>query len=365
VRAATARFAAEVVGSHRATFRVESWRGAELLADAIPVENADLVGNDAQSVPHELTLSIPAGPGREWDPTGDPYHPLSPFGQRLFVRRGIRYVDGTEELLGLGWFLITSATPDPLGLGIQVRAKGLEQLLEDSKFQRPLAPMGGTFWNEVHRLARGFLPIITDTTLVPDRPFPLSVIHEDNRMAALLKVAAAWPARAVVDSRGVLRMLPPVPDLPGTPVVELHTGSRGTVAEWQTATDRSELYNAVFVRGQDPDNAELPVEGIAWDSDPASPTYYGGPFGERPLEYASPLLTTEAAAQAAAATMLAKRLRRTRVAEVSIVPDPRLELGDWVDVQTPTVQGVGRVAGIKLPVNGDGGPETLTVEMGP
>jgi hypothetical protein len=364
VRAASARFAAEVVGSHRATFRVESWRGSDLLADAVPVETADLSGDDGASVPHELTLSIPAGPGREWDPTGDPLHPLAPFGQRLFVRRGIRYVDGSEELLGLGWYLITSATPDPLGLGVQVRAKGLEQLLEDSKLQRPIQPLY-TFEQEVQRLARGMLPVDTRDPSLVDRAVPWSIVYEENRMASLIKLAAAWPARIVVDSRGVLRMLPPVPALPGTPVVELHTGSRGIVAEWQTAVDRAEMYNAVFVRGQDPDNAERAVEGIAWDSDPASPTYYGGPFGERPLEYASPLLTTEAACQAAAATMLATRLRRQRVAEVSIVPDPRIELGDYVDVRTPTVNGVGRVAGIKLPVNPDGGPETLTVEMAP
>ena len=363
MRASSARFAAEVVGSHRATFRVEVWRGTELLADAVPVENADLTGDDGASVPHELTLSIPAGPGREWDPTGDPFHPLSPFGQRVFARRGIVYADGTEELLGLGWFLITSSTPDPLGLGIQVRAKGLEQLLEDSKFQRPVQAVG-TFEQEVHRLARGFLPIAARDPALVDRAVPSSVIHEDNRMAALIKLAAAWPARFVVDPRGVLRLLPPVPELPGTPVVELHTGERGIVAEWQTSTERSELYNAVFARGEDPNNSELVVEGIAWDDDPASPTYYGGPFGERPLEYASPLLTTEAACQAAAATMLAKRLRRQRVAEVTIVPDPRLELGDWIEVDTPTVSGVGRIAGMKFPVNPDGGPMVLTVEMG-
>jgi hypothetical protein len=365
VRAASSRFGAAVVGSHRGILRVEAWRGTELLAAAVPVENGDLSSDDGNAVPHEVTLSVPAGSGREWDPTGDPFHPLAPYGQRLFIRRGIVYADGTEELVGLGWYLITDADPDPLGLGVQVRAASLERLLEDSKLQRPMQPIaGGTFESEVRRLAQGMVPVATKDAALVDRAVPATIVHENNRLEAIGKLAAAWPARIVVDSRGLLRLLPPVPELPGTPVVELHTGARGVVADWQSTAARGDAYNAVFARGEAPSADALPVEGIAWDDDPASPTYYGGPFGERPLEYASPLLTTEAAAQAAAATMLAKRLRRTRIAQVVMVPDPRIELGDFVDVSTPKVTGVGRVAGIRLPLNPDGGPATLTLEMG-
>jgi hypothetical protein len=364
MRSASARFAARIVGSHRMITRVESWRGAQLVDGAIPFEDGEVTYDDTQAIPGDLSLTVPAGPNREWDPTGDPFHPLAPFGQRLYVSRGIVFSDGTEELVGVGWFLITDATPDPLGRGVAVKAASLERLLEDATLQNPLNPLpGGTFDSEARRLVGGRLPMIDlAASGLVDRAVPTDRVWEGDRLANLGQIATAWPARIVVDAQGLLAFRPPAASI-GVSVADLHTGSQGVVASWQTGATRAEIYNAVFARGEVSSADAAPVSGLAWDSDPASPTLFGGAFGEHTLDYSSPLLTTVAECETAAATILAKRLRRNRVAVVEMVPDPRLEANDWVDVNTPTVVGLGRISGYKLPLTADAGTATLTVEM--
>lgn len=363
MRSASAKFAARIVGSHRTVTRIESWRGTELLDGAIPIEDGDHGYDDTQTIPGEINLTVPVGPSREWDPTGDPFHPLAPFGQQLYVSKGITYTNDTEELVGLGWYLITDAVPDPLGRGVSVKAASLERLLDDALLQRPLNPLpGGTFDSEARRLVGGRVPMGDLDVGLVDRAVPTDRVWEQNRLSSLAQIAAAWPARIVVDSQGLLSFLPPAAST-GVPVATLSTGSQGVVASWQTGSTRGDIYNAVFARGEASSSDAQPVEGFAYDSDPASPTMFGGPFGEHTLEYSSPLLTTVAQCEAAADTMLAKRLRRTRVAVVEMVPDPRLEANDWITLDTPTVSGLGRISGVRMPLTAAGGTATLTVEM--
>lgn len=367
MRAASDRFAAAVKGSHRAATLVESWRGTEQLAESVPLIAGELSADDTQAIPGEVTINVPAGPSREWDPTGDPFHPLAPFGQQLYVSRGIVLPSGVTELLGLGWYLITDADPDPLGAGVKVKAASRERLLEDAGLQRPLQPLaGGTYDSEARRLVGGRIPVDDLGAGLTDRAVPADRVFEGSRLKSLTELATAWPARVVVDSQGLLQLRAPFPDDPaaGVPVLTLSTGARGVVADWQTSSSREDLINVVYARGEEETADGRRVEGYAWDDVTTSPTYVGGPFGEHTMEYSSPLLTTEAQCTKAAQTILAKRLRRTRTAVVTLVPDPRIETGDYVELDTPKVAGVGRVSGVKLPLGGDGGPMVLTVEMG-
>lgn len=363
MRDASDDFAAAIRSSHRAVTRVEGWRDGVLTVEDIPLEDGDLTIDDNQAIPGTVSLTVP---GREWDPV-DPLHPLAPFGQQVYVSRGIRYPDGTEELIGLGFYLLEDSDPDTLTGSTRTTARSLELYLEDSRFQRPSQPpAGATFAGEVERIVGSRLPVDDVDPALVNRALPKDLVFEGSRLEALTQIGAAWPARFRVDDNGLLRILPPVADASTwVPVMTLATGSQGVVARWTSPTSRASFHNAVFARGEEDDSAKRAVEGFAYDQAAGSPTEWGGPFGERPLLYASPLLATSTAAQKAAATILARELRRTRVAEVEMIPDPRLEAGDIVELDTPTVAGVGRVAGIRLPLTAAGGSMSLTVEMAP
>lgn len=360
MRAASARFAEAVLGSHRIVTRLEVWRGPDMLLDDVPTAEGEVTVDGENQIPGELAITVPAGEGRYLVPR-DPFDPLAPFGQRIHVAHGIRYLDDTDELLDLGWWQIESADPDYLAGGLRVTARPLEQILEDARLMQPRQPPpGATFMSELETLVGPRLPVAEDLPAgVTNRAIPAGRLWEGNRLEALSTLAAAWPARLRVDNQGVLRVLAPADELPRTVVLTLSTGEQGVVARWDAPTSRAEIYNAVFARGEEESADARAVAGYAYDSDPASPTFYGGPFGERPMEYASPLLTTTAAASKAARTLLARRLRRTRTVTVELAPDPRIELDDYVRVETPEVRGVGRVASIRTPL----GPGTMTLGL--
>lgn len=365
MRTTTERLARAVRGSHRRTTRVEVWRGGEQLVESLPVSEGSLDVNGENAVPGELTLTVPAGVDRVWDPI-HPLDPLAPYGQRLYVSTGVRYLDGTEEVVGLGWFQIRSTDPDYLAGGLSVVADSLEVVLEESKLLEPRAVVAGaTYMGEVEALVGHRLPLVEDLPAgVTNRGVPADRIWEGDRLAALGQLGGAWPARFRVDDQGVLRVLPAVDRLPADALEvrhELRTGERGVVASWSAPKSREELYNAVFARGEEETADARQVNGYAYDNDPGSPTYYGGPFGERPLEWSSPLLATKAQADAAARTLLARRLRRRRTITVDMVPDPSVELDDYALVDTPNIYATGRVAAIKLPLTAEGG--TMSLEL--
>ncbi|RSM56610.1 hypothetical protein DMH04_56785, partial [Kibdelosporangium aridum] len=108
-------------------------------------------------------------------------------------------------------------------------------------------------------------------------------------------------------------------------------------------------------------SAGLQIQGVVYDTDPASPYRYGGPYNPLPVPYTtySPLLTNISLCRAAATTTL-QRLRRTasRRLQVDMVPHPGLVLGDLVSVTGQGLTGVSCVIEeLTLPYS----PETQTI----
>jgi hypothetical protein len=125
------------------------------------------------------------------------------------------------------------------------------------------------------------------------------------------------------------------------------------------------MYNAVVARGEQ-DTDAAPVQGIAYDTDPASPTRWDGPFRRVPAFYASPMITTVAQAQAAATTRLATYLKsRQQDLTIEILPNPAMDPGlTTVTVVTPRRSVTGRLRRLTLPLGADGAA-TATVQVAP
>jgi hypothetical protein len=125
----------------------------------------------------------------------------------------------------------------------------------------------------------------------------------------------------------------PAPTL--DPAVSAFTFARGATA---ITTQQSRVavlqntYNGIVVTGESPDITE-PVRGEAWDTNPASPTYYLGPFGKAPKFYTSTFITTQNQAQGAADSMLAAVLGHAERLEWSQVVHPGLSPFDVVLVE--------------------------------
>jgi hypothetical protein len=113
---------------------------------------------------------------------------------------------------------------------------------------------------------------------------------------------------------------------------QIGRGPGGAKSSSRRGVTRSKTWNAVAVTGQ-PGGDLPPVYAVARDTDPASRTRYGGPFGKRPRFYTTSLITTTAQAQAVADAQLAQYLGVARTLSVSAPPNPGLDAGDVITAE--------------------------------
>lgn len=349
-----------VSGSWVMHTRVESWLGATLLADDVPVIGGTHETDRSLRNPDRVTLSVPRlDRGVAWDPTADPEHPLAPFGQRLRVSIGVELAPGRVEWLSRGWFLVRET--EIQGDSVRVDAVGLLQLIDEARFAAPFQPTG-TFVSTLRKLVEPALVVDVDDAPA-DRAVPAGKSWDEDRLAAVIELLDAWGADMLVSAGGVL-VVKDTSD-PVTPSLTLSDGAGGTVVEWGAQTSRDGGATVVVARGEASTGAT--VQGVVYDTDPSSPLRDGGPFNPLPVPhfYYSPLLTTTAECQAAAASVLA-RLRRSasRSVAVTTTPHPGLQAGDLV-----TVNGLGlvdaacTVESLRVPLTASSGALTATVRV--
>jgi hypothetical protein len=347
-------------GSYVTRLHVNSWRGDELLHDDVPVATGSLSLDRSLAVPERLTFTVPRlADGVDWAPRAID-HPLAAYGQLLQVGLGV-YVGDVEEILRLGWYLITDTTTEDDT--VDVTAEGMLKLLDEARFVAPFEP-SGTFTDTVQALVEPALTVVFEG--LTDRSVPLGMKWDEDRLGALHEVIDAWPAEAYVTEDGYLR----VTDVP-TPETDVAVWDvtadpvAGTVVKWSGATTREGAYNIVVARGEDTSNEQ--VQAVEFDEDQTSGTYYGSPFNPLPVPYFfySPLLTTVAQCEKAAKSIV-RRKRRARSKRVSIemVPNPALRLSDVVTVTNDELDGArGTVEGITLPLTPGGGNMALAVSL--
>lgn len=342
--------AALLRGNQRRYLRIESWYDDRIVDEDIPAENAREEVDRGSNVPERVTFSVPRySRGTDYAPT-DIDSPLAANGQLIRVTVGIGTSPEQTEWLQRGWYVITNS--EPSGDAIQVEAAGLLWKIQEARLINPLQP-SGTFKSTIRNLVEPALTVEFDSALT-DRAVPASVNYDDDRLGALNTTLAAWPAVAEVTPDGYL-YITSASD-PTEVSLALSTAAGGTIIEKRTTSTREGVYNAVVAQGTASDGGLL--RGVAYDL--TGPKRSGGPFNELPvpLFLDSPLITTQAQANAAAASRLVTLKRQTGVFyDVRMVPHPALLAGDLV-----TLDGMsGVIEGLNLPLTAAGGEMTLKV----
>lgn len=336
-----------ITGTHAVRVQVQALRGGDVLDDDVPVFSGVIDWVYDNNVPALVDLRVPL----DYVPR-TPFDALAPFGQRLVVSQTLT-VGPDEHTVNLGQFLITEVRQD--AEQTNVRAQGLEYLLLDARLTSAVTP-AGTYADTLTDLCRGILPVDVQTHIT-DRSLAASVTQDwadDNeRMNIVRDLERKWPATFVVDEDGVL-VAYPEKTVQTEPVVQWAHGQDNAYVTLSSGSLREDVYNAYVQRGETGDG--VPVQATAFDNNPQSPTYYLGPFGQRPRFAFSPQITTKQQATAAAKDGLRRELIRTAKVVVDAPPDPRVELYDTarVTAQDGTVAH-GMVIEMGLPLTpGDG-----------
>ena len=265
---------------------------------------------------------------------------LSPYGARIRIFMRMHLDRHTTEDVPLGVYRVEDVAQTGLRPGrASIDGLSLEAQVQDERFHTPrsldIGP--GEYW--VEQLIKEVLPEVGISWRLGSSLIP-QLVEEKDRWGLIdgrsrdPSIAKSLGGRVFCDSRGSF-VAAPVPTLEDPPVWSLTAGPGGALIEPQQTLSREGVYNQVVASGAS-ESGQPPVgPAIASDDDPASPTYYKGPFGAVPLFYTSKLLTTFQQCQAAALGLLAPRLGLKQQVSVSSIVNYAIEPDDVVTVTMP------------------------------
>lgn len=275
---------------------------------------------------------------------------LSPYGYELLIKRGI-----PGELIPLGVFPIQKATVDGVSLITDVTAIDRSQLVRDARFEDDYTVASGTNYATaiaalVAAGVTGLEYLFASTThTTPQLVFEA----QSDRWDAAQKMAGSIGCELFFDGLGRL-VLRAEPDLStATPTLTVAEGDGGVLVAASVELDRAPAYNKWIHSSTNAANVDT-YTGSAVDDDPASPTYYFGPFGKKPKFFTSEFYASDAQCAAGAQADKARSVGVARGLQFEMVPNPAVTAGEVVLVQRAAL-GVDEVHVI----------DSFTVPLGP
>lgn len=263
---------------------------------------------------------------------------LAPYGQEIYLERGLQYGNGQRELVGLGYFRIDTPEQDnapegPVTISGQDRMAGIV----DARFLAP-RQFGATMTRGqlVNVLILEVYPTATiewDDTGLRDGTIGRTVIEEIDRAKCLTDFVTSLGKIGYWDYRGVY-VIKTAPDVTGPVLWTIDAADNGVLVRMSRSLTREGVYNAVVATGEAGDTTP-PARGVAVNLDPDSPTYYLGAFGPVPQFFSSPFLTTNSQAAQAARQLLRAKLGVPYSVKASSIVNPAVEPYDVLGVAYP------------------------------
>lgn len=337
MRPVSAAFLRTLRGPHTDLFRVKVITEFQTGTTPVGTEVDVISGSVSQSSTADIRSSIPGI-------TIDAKWPLSqfdlmaPYGNELFVERGIEFGNGQKEWVGLGYFRINTPQQDLIPDGpVTVTCSDRMAGIIDAEFLKPRQFDETMTRRElVSLLVTEIYPLVTidwDDAAIADAPIGQTLIVESDRFGTIKDVVTAVGKVAFFNYEGKFKIMTP-PDSSGPASWTIDAGHAGVLVEMSRNLTREGVKNVWVCTGQAPDS-NTAAYGTAADFGDNSPTRYGGRFGIVPGRYDSPLLITDAMCVTAATELLKKSLGLPYQVNVSSVPNPAVEPNDVIAVAYP------------------------------
>lgn len=344
-------FLRTLLGSHRMFTRVKVCTTFQTGVAPTGTELEVIDGNVRADVSSDVRTSVELTTSgyKMW-----PHEPddlLAPYGNELFVERGINYGNGTIEVVSLGYFRINQTDQDdgPNG-SIHLSASDRMVAIIESRLPFPIQFEAGTTVEEIFNTL--VLDVYPDATITYDFTASGSTLHttqiaEEDRFGFLNEVARSRGKIMYWDYTGALRVVSP-PD-PDTPVYTINSGRFGNMVQLSRSLSRQQVYNGVVARGDTPTDEAQPISLVV-DNNPLSPTYWNGRFGKVPRFFYSSFITTTAQATSAATSILQQAVGLPYNIDLRSVPNPALEPYDSILIVAPDSTDVHVIDSITIPL---------------
>lgn len=336
MRPVSTKFLNALHGSHRASvqaFVVASGQtGTSPTGTEVPVFSGNIQLDGTRSIRGLLDMETD-GTGTFPDNADDLF---APYGNEIFIRRGIAFGGGSLEWISLGYFRINSVEQEEVNGALRVAASDRMVGIVEARLLSPVQfASTDTYGSVVDDLITEVYPWATiewDDATDTDA-LGRSLIAEEERYDFLNELVTSRGKIWYWDHRGVLviKDVPPEDE----PVWEVSAGANGVLVSLSRELSRDGVYNAVVASGEALDDVE-PSRAVAKDMNPASPTFWDGDFGHVPRFYVSPFITTNDQAQSAANALLRQKLGLPYSVDLAAVPNPALEPWDAVTINAET-----------------------------
>lgn len=297
------------------------------LTNIIPIESGSITFDVTAPIQGSLTMDT----AQSWPVNAQDL--CTPYGNEVFVERGVVYGDGSTEWVSLGYYRINSVEQQyaPLGaltLICQDRMAGII----DAKITSPITfAAGTTVLAIIESLVTSVYPwaVFDYDASLASATINVAQTTTDDRYGFIDALVASYGMIWYWDYRGYLYVHTP-PSL-NSPVATVNTGRNGVVVTMARTLDRQSLYNGVVATGQQAASTTPPTATVV-DVNPASPTYWYGQFGQVPQFYSSSFLTTQAQCVVAAQSLLVQSTGLPYEIDFGMVPNPAIALWDPVTV---------------------------------
>jgi hypothetical protein len=311
---------------------IEVIYGSEIVTSA-DVLVSGYIGLDNQAVRRELHITLfdadgVLTPGQATDL-------LAPKGTEIRLYRGLYLPDLADyEYVPMGVFGIVSPATRANEAGPQIEIKGFDRLdkLRALQFLTAFPIADGTF---IHDAIASIV-----TAQLPGVPLRVTTSTFTTGAVVFAQLSSPWDAiSALCQSANFVFYFDPLGSAVIEPFTEAQTGityetgPSGLLINSVQTWDNTNVNSGVIVKGANPDKSTFDVE--LWDTDPNSPTYSLGPFGQRPFGYYSEFITTTAQALAVAQGLFPRVTRLPQDVEIYTAGGPQHDVGDLITIIDP------------------------------
>lgn len=352
----SARFLAEIRKSHTVYSYVDI-TSTNQQQFRLPVTSGDVQVDRTADVRRRCSVTC-------IDPSGDlvPQNAqsiLTPYGTEIRPYRGVKYADGTTETVPLGVFRIAKVSVNDTVGGspdIKLEAYDLSRTVQRNKFTSPyVIAVGTNVITAIKAILSRTLPDLNydsiSTALVTTGPIMYDV--SDDPWKAVTDLATTLGCEIFFNAKGWAVIAPSVDiDALPSPNFTYIEGQGCTMLDLDRVFSDEPGYNGVIVSGESTGDELPPVRAVVWDSEPSSPTYHLGPYGEVPLFVTNSIVKTVDDASAAAAALLSQQLGFSSQLSISTTVNPALDCSDVVQVirERTAISGLYAIDAVTVPL---------------
>lgn len=257
---------------------------------------------------------------------------ISPYGKEIQLFRGIAYASNSIELCQLGVFRVSINDVDDSGApSLSITGYDRSRTISRNKFTDYYVIASGTNYSTaIKNLILNRLPNCPVSFASTTQTTPAIFLDpQADPWVEATKMAQVIGMELFFDVYGTC-VLQPEPVNSPTPIITFSDASASTLIRVTKSLTDEPGINGVIVTSET--TSGTPARGEAWDTDPASLTYYLGSYGKVPAFETSQYAVSAAQCTAAAVASLQRQIGGTEQATCSIIPNPALTEGDPVQL---------------------------------